>query len=66
MRMRGDGGREIDWKELGACGRDVLNESGKLLLRFVEDNNLALLEDLSSFQPCKNGVSYIPKRQPQQ
>ena len=40
---RGEGGGEIDNKALGAYGRDVLNENGKLLLHFAEDNKLALL-----------------------
>ena len=40
---RGEGGGETDSKVLGAYGRDKLNESGKLLLGFAEDNKLALL-----------------------
>ena len=32
---RGEAGREIDSKVLGAYGRDVLNENGKLLLHFA-------------------------------
>ena len=40
---RGEGGGEIDSKALGANGRDVVNENGKLLLRFAEDNKLTLL-----------------------
>ena len=35
-------GGEADIKVLGAYGRDVLNENGKLLLGFSEDNKLAL------------------------
>ena len=31
---------------LSAYGRDVLNENGKLLLGFAEDNNFALLNTL--------------------
>lgn len=39
----------------------MLNESGKLLLRFVgdEDNNLALRKDYVLFRPYESGVSYI-------
>ena len=40
---RGEGGREADSKVLGAYGRDKLNENGKRLLGFAEDNKLALL-----------------------
>ena len=43
---RGEGGGEADSKVLGACGRDKLNENGKLLLGFEEDNKLALLNTL--------------------
>ena len=48
---RGDGG-----KVLGAYGRDVLNENGKLLLRIAEDNKLALLNTF--FSTPKRGVSF--------
>ena len=41
---------------LGAYGRDILNENGKLLLGFAEDNKLALLNTL--FCNPKSGVSY--------
>ena len=42
---------------LGAYGRDVLNENGKLLLDFAkEDNKLALLNTF--FRTPKSGVSY--------
>ena len=54
-RKRGGGG-EIDSKALGAYGRDVLNEDGKLLLRFAEDNKLALLNTF--FCTPKGGASY--------
>ena len=40
---RGGGGVEADRKVLGAYGRDMLNENGKLLQGFAEDNKLALL-----------------------
>ena len=64
-RKRGEGGGEIDSKVLSAYGRDVLNENGKLLLRFAEDNKLALLNPL--FCTHKSGVSYtFKKRQPRQ
>ena len=33
---------------LGAYGQDVLNENGKLLLSFAEDNKLALLNTFLS------------------
>ena len=62
---RGEGGGESDSKVLGACGRDKLNENGKLLLGFAEDNKLALLNTL--FCTPKSGVSYyVSKHQPQQ
>ena len=40
---RGEGGGEADSKVLGAYDRDVLNNNGKLLLGFAEDNKLAPL-----------------------
>ena len=43
---RGEGGGEADSNVLGAYGRDKLNENGKLLLGFAEDNTLALLNTL--------------------
>ena len=53
---RGEGGGETDSKVLGAHGRDKLNENGKLLLGFAEDNKLALLNTF--FCTPKSGVSY--------
>ena len=53
---RGEGGGEADSKVLGAYGRDKLNENGKLLLGFAEDNKLALLNTF--FCTPKSGVSY--------
>ena len=53
---RDEGGGEADSKVLGAYGRDVLNENGKLLLSFAEDNKLALLNTF--FCIPKSGVSY--------
>ena len=53
---RGEGEGEADSKVLGAYGRDRLNENGKLLLGFAEDNKLALLSTL--FCNPKRGVSY--------
>ena len=53
---RGEGGREADSKMLGTYGRDMLNENGKLLLGFAQDNNLALRNTL--FCTPKSGVSY--------
>ena len=53
---REEGGGQIDSKALGAYGRDVLNENGKLLLRFAEDDKLALLNTF--FCTPKSGVSY--------
>ena len=41
---------------LGAYGRDVLNENGKLLLGFAEGNKLALRNTFLCTP--KNGVSY--------
>ena len=52
---RGEGGGETDIKVLGANGRDKLNENGKLLLGFAEDNKLALLNTF--FGTPKSGVS---------
>ena len=43
---RGEGGGEADNKVFGAYGRDKLNENGKLLLSFAEENKLALLNTL--------------------
>ena len=51
---RGGGGGETDSKVLGACDRDKLNENGKLLLGFAEDNKLALLNTF--FCTPKSGV----------
>ena len=53
---RGEGGGKADSKMVGAYGRDVLNENGKLLLDFAEDNKLALLNTF--FCTPKTGVSY--------
>ena len=53
---RGEGGGETDSKVFGAYGRDMLNENGKLLLGFTEDNKLALLNTL--FCTPKSGMSY--------
>ena len=53
---RGEGGGEADSKVLGAYGRDKLNENGKLLLGFAEDNKLALLNTL--FCTTESGVFY--------
>ena len=53
---RGEEGGETDSKVLGACDRDVLNENGKLLFRFAEDNKLALLNTF--FSTPKRGVSF--------
>ena len=54
---RGEGGGEADSKVFGASSRDVLNENGKLLLGFAEDNKLALLNTF--FFTPKRGVSYM-------
>ena len=53
---RGEGGGEADSKVLGAYGRDVLSQNGKLFLGSVEDNKLALLNTFVC-NP-KRGVSY--------
>ena len=53
---RGEGEDKADSKVLSAYGRDMLNENGKLLLSFAEDNKLALLNTL--FCTPKGGVSY--------
>ena len=45
---RGEGGEEAQIKVLGAYDRDVLNESGKILLDFAEDNTLAFLNTIYS------------------
>ena len=53
---KGEGGGKTDSKVLGAYGQDKLNENGKLLLGFAEDNKLALLNTF--FCTLKSGVSY--------
>ena len=53
---RSEGGGETDSKVLGAYGRDKLNENGKLLRDFAEDNKLAPLNTF--FCTPKSGVSY--------
>ena len=53
---RGEGGREADNKVFGVYGRNKLNENGKLLLGFAEDNKLALLNTFICTP--KSGVSY--------
>ena len=53
---RGEGGGEAHSKVLGAYGRDKLNENGKLLLGFAEDNKLALINTL--FRTPKSGVPH--------
>ena len=40
---RGEGRGEAGSKVLGAYSRDMLNENGKLLLGFTEDNKIALI-----------------------
>ena len=52
---RGEDGGEADSKVLGTHGRNMLNENGKLLLGFAEDNKLTLLNTL--FCTPKSGVS---------
>ena len=54
---KGGGGGKAARKVLGAYGRDMLNENGKLLLGFAEDNKLALLNTF--FCIPKSGVSYM-------
>ena len=51
----GKRGGEADSKVLGAYGREVLNENGKILLCFAEDNKLTLL---NTFCTPKHDVSY--------
>ena len=53
---RGEGGGEADSTVLGAYGRDLLNEDGKLLLGSAEDKKLALLNTFLC--TLKRGVSY--------
>ena len=53
---RGEGAGETNRRVLGAYGRDKLNENGKLLLGFAEDNKLALLKTF--FCTPKMGVPY--------
>ena len=53
---RCEGGGEAGSKVLGAYSRDVLNENGKLLLSYAEDNKLALLNTFVCTP--KSGVSY--------
>ena len=52
----GEGGGEAGNKVVGAYGRDVLNENGKLKLGFLEKIKPTLLNTL--FCPLKSGVSY--------
>ena len=52
----GEGGGEADSKVLGAYGRGMFTENGKLLLGFAEGIKLALLNTL--FFTPKSGVSY--------
>ena len=52
---RGEDGGEKDSNVLGSYGRDELNENGKLLLGFAEDNKLAVLKTL--FCTLKRGMS---------
>ena len=56
----GEGRGEADSKVLGAYGRDKLNGNGKLLLGFVEDNKIALLNTF--FYTPKRSVSYTLQR----
>ena len=53
---RGKGGGEAGSKVLGAYSRDKLNENGKLLLGFADDNKLALLNTF--FCTPNSGLSY--------
>ena len=54
---RGEGGGEANSKVLSANGRDVPNDNnGKLLLGFVGDNKLALLNTL--FCTLNSRISY--------
>ena len=53
---RDEGEGETDSKVLGAYSQDKLNENDKLLLGFVEDNKLALLNTF--FPPPTSGASY--------
>ena len=62
----GEGGVEAGNKVLGAYGRDVLNENGKLLLGFAADNKLFLYSERFRLYPQKWRVLHVPKRQPQQ
>ena len=51
---RDEGGGEAHSKVLGAHGRDKLNENGKKLLGFAEDNKLALMNTF--FRTPKRGM----------
>ena len=57
---RGEGGREAGSKVLGTYGRHVLNENGKLLPSFAEDNKLAFLNTF--FCAPKSGVKCQPSK----
>ena len=63
---RGEGGGEADIKMLGAYGRDVLNENGKLLLGFAGDNKLALRTEHIFLHPQRWRGLQIPNHQPQE
>ena len=57
-RKRGKEGGEADIKMLGAYGRDVSNENGKLLLGFAGGNKLALRTEHFYFCTLKGGAAY--------
>ena len=58
-------GGETDSTVLGVCDRDVLNENGKLLLGFTDDNKLALMNTFFCTHPQKWRFLHFAKRQPQ-
>ena len=62
---RGEGGGEAGSKVLGAYGRDVLNEDGKLLLGFARRQQARYSESLF-LHPQKWRALHIPMRQLQQ
>ena len=53
---RGEGGGDTESKVLGVYSRNVLNENGKLLFSFAENNKLALQSTF--FSASKRGVPF--------
>ena len=63
---RGERGGDADITMLGAYGRDVFNENGKLLLGFARGNKRALRTEHIFLYPQRWRGLQIPKHQPQE